>query len=154
MNCIVHTQSQSHDDSSNAVVTASVGPGVHLVFAENEQYADLQRANQGIHICVYPTEFARLYQRLNALLFFHNQVFFIFFASRGNFRNRFPILHSTGTLDNSLWEQRWWKCRGIPRDSQSLLVQSSPIESRKNRNIKICKTFCWHWSYRARPFPT
>ena len=57
MNCIVHTQSQSDDDSSNEVVTVSVGPGVHLpvVFVENERFADLQQASQGfIFACIRP----------------------------------------------------------------------------------------------------
>jgi catechol 2,3-dioxygenase-like lactoylglutathione lyase family enzyme len=51
-------------------IALSVGPGVHIVFAEQEEevaaklYDSWMEATKGIHICVYVEDFRELYQRL------------------------------------------------------------------------------------------
>jgi len=42
-----------------------VGPGVHLVFSEDDLLSDVQRM-EGVHVCVYANDFQGIYSRLKA----------------------------------------------------------------------------------------
>ncbi len=56
---------------NDSIALVSVGPGVHLVFAEpnddvdNQTYRDATLAMQGVHLCFYADDFKGLYDRLS-----------------------------------------------------------------------------------------
>ncbi|CAJ1945942.1 unnamed protein product [Cylindrotheca closterium] len=64
-------QNQSIDMDTDGIAL-SVGPGVHIMFVEQQEeaapefYDSWMKAMQGIHICVYVEDFHGLYQRLAA----------------------------------------------------------------------------------------
>eukprot|EP00977_Amphora_coffeiformis_P020736 scaffold8453_cov131-Amphora_coffeaeformis.AAC.3 len=59
------TVSEHNDPSCFAIVC--VGPGVHLIYVEQETLTENQlQAMKGVHICIYVSDFAGLYQRLQS----------------------------------------------------------------------------------------
>ena len=62
---------QGGEDEGRAAesVSVCVGPGVHLVFVEGADGADLGEPYtdmEGVHLCVYTADFWGLYQRLQS----------------------------------------------------------------------------------------
>ena len=59
------TAKQQVESTGDIAVAVSVGPGVQLLFIENDQVTnnDLQRMN-GVHICIYLSNFQSTYQTL------------------------------------------------------------------------------------------
>jgi hypothetical protein len=76
MKCTVHTMAVNNtNNNSNSNNTArqavlvSVGPGIHLVFVENDNAStslmqQQEASRKGVHICVYTHDFKGLYERL------------------------------------------------------------------------------------------
>ena len=53
------------NDGMEGQCIVTVGPGVHLVYTENESLTDAAiRAMEGVHICIYANNFKKLYDRL------------------------------------------------------------------------------------------
>ena len=58
LECDVH-------DGTEGQCVVTVGPGVHLVYTENENLTDTAiKAMEGVHICIYVDNFKKLYDRL------------------------------------------------------------------------------------------